>query len=216
MSHPASDQRLQKARASLASRLTFEQFLAKLSAKDRATAERRVKVLDDALDQPRADLWQRLACTLMTLAPHAAKLIGKQTLQIYIADGKYRMQVFALEDLQDGKFTVYAPDVLLEAIDLGLLSRRPTPFPPASADQFLIEPSKEPLEIKQLDKNTPGAPAHFKDMMGWNRKALRIILTATPSVAQVQTTELLCALGAAHFPATANTPTPRPSTGRQT
>src|SRR5439155_689494 len=66
----------------------------------------------------------RLACTMMTLAPHAAKLVGRETLQVYVADGpKYRMQVFALEDLQDGNMTVYCPDVLDEAVKAGLLSR---------------------------------------------------------------------------------------------
>jgi hypothetical protein len=58
----------------------------------------------------------------MTLAPHAAKLVGKQTAQIYVADRKYRMQVFALEDLQDGNFTVHCPDVLDEAVGSGLLA----------------------------------------------------------------------------------------------
>ena len=59
----------------------------------------------------------------MTLSPHAAKLVGKQTVQFYVADGKYRMQVFALEDLQDGNITVYCPDVLTEAVEAGLLVR---------------------------------------------------------------------------------------------
>ena len=73
----------------------------------------------------------------MTLAPFAAKLIGKQTLQLYIADGKYRMQVFALEDLQDGVFTIYCPDAVDEAMKLGLL-REARP----EGDQYVIEPSK--------------------------------------------------------------------------
>src|SRR5205823_13290893 len=115
------------------------EFLAKLPSKDRASAERRVSVLEAEPDQSRAHLWRRLACSLMTLAPFAAKLVGKQTLQIYVADGKYRMQVFALEDLQDGNFTVYCPDVLEEAQQAGLLSREPH----AEVDHYLIEPSRE-------------------------------------------------------------------------
>src|SRR5690242_8638776 len=118
-----SEQTLETARASLSHPMNFQEFLAKLPGKDRACAERRVTVLQAAADQTGAHLWRRLACSLMTLAPFAAKLVGKQTLQIYIADGKYRMQVFALEDLQDGHFTVYCPDVLNEAIQVGLLTR---------------------------------------------------------------------------------------------
>src|SRR5258708_763736 len=110
---------LTAARESLARRLSFEEFLAKLPPKDRVSAERRVTVLEAEPVPQRTDLWRRLACTLMTLSPHAAKLVGRQTVQFYIADGKYRMQVFALEDLQDGNMTIYCPDVLEEAVKAG-------------------------------------------------------------------------------------------------
>ena len=59
---------------------------------------------------------------MITLAP-VAKVIGKQTIQFFIPDGKYRMQVFALEDLQDGNMTVYCPDVIAECVQAGLLAR---------------------------------------------------------------------------------------------
>src|SRR3954468_21316829 len=120
---------LDAARESLSNPITFAEFLAKLSPKDRANAERRVGVLEALPDQSGAHLWRRLACSLMTLAPFAAKLVGKQTVQIYVADGKYRMQVFALEDLQDGSFTVYCPDVLEEVCRAGLLAPDPTGEP---------------------------------------------------------------------------------------
>src|SRR5437773_3843757 len=139
MPYLQSTRTLDTARASLSQPLSFREFLARLSPKDRASAERRVDVLEAVPDHSRAHLWQRLACSLMTLAPFAAKLVGKQTLQIYIADGKYRMQVFALEDLQDGNFTVYCPDVLREAEQLGLLIRDPR----ATAHEYVIESSKE-------------------------------------------------------------------------
>src|SRR5688500_12885555 len=130
MPNAADQSVLAAARESLAKPLQFSEFLAKLGSKDRASAERRVTVLAAAPDAARAALWQRLACSLMTLAPFAAKLIGKQTLQIYIADGKYRMQVFALEDLQDGDFTVYCPDVLDQAVKSGLLAPAPNAAEP--------------------------------------------------------------------------------------
>src|SRR4051794_32363118 len=91
-------------------RLSFEHFLINLSPKDRVSAEKRITALEVAGSKRLSEVWRRLACALMTLAPHAVKLVGKQTVQYYVADGKYRMQVFALEDLQDGNMTVYCPD----------------------------------------------------------------------------------------------------------
>src|SRR5438874_4919344 len=143
MPDPQPNLSLDAARASLAKPLTFAEFLAKLSPKDRSTAERRVSVLEAESDPARAHLWRRLACSLMTLAPFAVKLVGKQNLQVYVADGKYRMQVFALEDLQDGHFTLYCPDVLEEAVQAGLLALDPLSQP----DLYFIEPSKEQLLI---------------------------------------------------------------------
>ena len=195
MPYLQSTRTLDTVRASLSQPLSFREFLAKLSPKDRASAERRVDVLEAVPDHSRAHLWRRLACSLMTLAPFAAKLVGKQTLQVYVADGKYRMQVFALEDLQDGNFTVYCPDVLEEAAQAGLLA----PDPLSRPDLYLIEPSKEQLLIKQLDSKSVNPAPHYKDMTGWNRKAMRITLPPSPSPAQIEAAELLCALAAQHF-----------------
>jgi hypothetical protein len=135
----------------------------------------------------------------MTLAPFAAKLVGKQTLQVYVADGKYRMQVFALEDLQDGNFTVYCPDVLEEAAQVGLLALDPHPSP----GQYVIEPSREKLLVQRLDGKSLNPAPHYKDMTGWNRTALRITLPPSASPVQVEASELLCALAAQHFGHTA-------------
>ena len=58
----------------------------------------------------------------MTLAPHAVKLNSQQSAQFYVPDGKYRMQVFALEDLRDGNVNVYCGDVLKDALAAGVLT----------------------------------------------------------------------------------------------
>ena len=175
--------------------MAFDEFLKKLVARDRANAEKRVAVLEAEGSPERARLWRRLACSLMTLAPHAAKLVGKQTVQFYVADGKYRMQVFALEDLQDGNFTVYCPDVLGEAVDAGVLAR------PArgEANVYEVAGSDQTLRVEQLDKDSINPKAHYKDLTGWNRKALQITLPPSPSAAQVETTEMVCAMAAQHF-----------------
>jgi hypothetical protein len=166
-----------------------------------------VAVLEAEPDPTRAPLWRRLACALMTLAPHAAKFVGRQTVQFYVADGKYRKQVFALEDLQDGHLTVYCPDVLGEALESGLLA----PSPQTGQHLYLTRPAGDPLRVEPLDGDSLNPGAHFKDMTGWNRKALRLTLPPAASAAQVEAVELLCALAARRFaaPSTAST-TQRP------
>jgi len=187
--------RLATARAALAHPMNFETLLSKLSPKDRQNAERRVQVLEAEPDPSRAPLWKRLMSSLMTLAPHAAKLGGKQTAQFYIADGKYRKQVFAMEDLQDGHFTLYCPDIVEEAVKAGLLTRAGD----ADPNFFRVPSSKEVLRVEPLDGASQNPAPHYKDMTGWNRKALRITLPPGASPAQVEAAELLCALAAQHF-----------------
>lgn len=194
MANPPPARMLEEARESLARPLDFETFLAKLPPKDKVNAQRRVEVLEAEADPSRVGLWKRLACTLMTLAPHAAKLVGRQMIQFYVADGKYRMQVFALEDVQDGHFTIYCPDALQDAVHAGLIvgveEGEPQLYRLAGGDRLFIEP---------LDKDSLNSAPHFKDMVGWNRKALRVVLPPSPSPAQVEAAELLCAIAARHF-----------------
>ena len=195
MPNPAPRQSLAAARESLARPIDFAEFLARLPAKDRVNAEKRVAVLEAGPDPRRAALWRRLVCVLMTLAGHAAKFVGKQTVQFYVADGlRYRMQVFALEDLQDGYMTVYCPDALAEAVKAGVL----TPAD-AATHMYVIPTSNEPLRVESLDGNSLDPGAHFKDLTGWNRKALRVTLPPAPSAPQVEAAELLCAIAAQHF-----------------
>jgi hypothetical protein len=132
---------------------------------------------------------------MMTLAP-VAKIVGKQTIQFFVPDGRYRMQVFALEDLQDGNMTVYCPDVMEECVSAGLLVRHVT----GDDDTPLYETTGgEPLQIDALDKNTINPAAHFKDLIGWNRRAVRVTLSPSATRGQVEAAELICALAATHF-----------------
>jgi len=193
---------LSAARESLARPLDFADFLAKLAPKDRVSAEKRVAALEAGPDPTRAHLWRRLACSLMTLAPHAAKLVGQQTVQFYVPDGKYRMQVFALEDLQDGQITVYCPDVLEAAQRAGVLGKSTRlPGQPEEVDArvYAVGPAKEPLRVETLDKNSTNPAAHFKDMVGWNRRALRITLPPSASPALAEVVEMLCAIASQRF-----------------
>jgi hypothetical protein len=175
---------LAAASESVAHPMDFDEFLEKLSPKDRLNAEKRLAVLEAEPE----------ACSLMTLAPFA-KFVGKQTIQFYIPDGKYRMQVFALEDLQDGHFTIYSPNVLEEAAKAGVFA----PAPHTEPHMHMIEGTDEPLRIEPLDKNSINPGAHFKDMLGWNRKAVRITLPPSASRPQIDSAVLLCAIAAQHF-----------------
>lgn len=202
MPDPDAKHVLSAARESLSRPLDFTEFLAKLAPKDRASAEKRIAALEAGPDPERAHLWRRLACALMTLAPHAAKLVGQQTVQFYVADGKYRMQVFALEDLQDGHVTVYCPDVLEPAQQAGLLrqsARLPGQAEDADVRVYAVGAAKEPLRVELLDRNSLNPGVHFKDMVGWNRKAMRVTLPAGASAAQAEVVELMCAIAARRF-----------------
>jgi hypothetical protein len=189
---------LAAARAALAKPLRFEDFLAKLPPKERVNAERRVDAFAaEEQGAGRASMWQRLTCSLMTLAP-VAKVVGKQSIQFFIPDGKYRMQVFALEDLQDGNLSVYCPDAVAEAVAAGLLAQHDG-ADDADPATYVTIGHGEPLHVDALDKHTINPAPHFKDLMGWNRKALRITLTPGATPGQLEATELLCAIAASHF-----------------
>src|SRR4051794_21596633 len=70
MSEPQAQQILKAARQSLALPFDFDAFLAALVPKDRLSAERRVSVLKASNAPDGADVWMRLASTLMKLSAH--------------------------------------------------------------------------------------------------------------------------------------------------
>ncbi|HYO07649.1 MAG TPA: hypothetical protein VER17_01630 [Tepidisphaeraceae bacterium] len=186
---------LTEARAALATPIDFETFLNKLSAKDRTNAQRHVAACDaegPPSDGKHGALWRRLACALMTLAPHAIKFNGQQSAQFFIPDGKYRMQVFALEDLRDGKINIYCPNVLDDAVAAGLLARRADAA--TGTTRFVITGTDQALDVTELDGATPNPAAFYKDMLGWNRKAIRITLAVTATNPEIEAAEQLCAI----------------------
>ena len=172
----------------------FENFLAGVSARDRANIEKHVAVLDAEAGPGHAKSWRTLALVLRRFAPLAANTIGPQVIQFFIADGKYRMQVFALEDKRDGQILVYLPDVLAAAIKAGVLGKPIAGHP----DDYPIRANKgEALHVESLDaSNTPDPQPAIKHMLGWNRKALAITLLTNATPDQVSAAESLCALAA--------------------
>jgi hypothetical protein len=87
--------------------------------------------------------------------------------------------------------------VLGEAVDAGVLARPAKREAPA--DEYAVPGTGETLRIDSLDKDSLNPKAHFKDLTGWNRKALRITLPPSASAAQVEAAETVCAMAAQHF-----------------
>ena len=155
----------------------IDTLLTGLAGKDRSNIEKHLAVVDAEPDPEHGRLWRRLAVALRKFAPMPVQTIGQHAVQFFIADGKYRMQVFALEDGRDGKVTVYMPDVLADAEKAGA---------PLGV-----------IKAEVLDSsNTPNPSPHIKHMLGWNRKAVRVSLLTHASPQQVSATETLCAIAA--------------------
>src|SRR5687768_16854786 len=134
--------------AALSKPISYDDFCAKLSAKDRVNIERHVAACELEPDSRHAKVWKRVACSLMTLSPHAIKCNGQHSAQFYVPDGKYRMQVYAMEDLRQGVITIYCSNVIDEAVSAKIVSK------PKNKDEpnaFPINGSDETLNIEQLD-----------------------------------------------------------------
>jgi hypothetical protein len=185
---------LDRARAALEKPVSLDELLAKLSARDRTNVDRHLAALEAETDPKHAALWKRVAKTLATLAPHAITTTGQQAISFFIADGKYRMQVFALEDNRDGKVLVYAVDALDDAFKAQILK------PPAKGAP---DPTAHPISNGQAltvesltNENTPNPSAFYKHMLGWNRRAVRITLPHDATPQQIEAAEQLCAIAA--------------------
>ena len=117
----------------LVSAIRFEELIARLPARERGAVQRHEAVCED-MDPTHASLWRRMVCRLATLAPHAVRALGQHTLQFFIADGKYRQQVFALDDHRDSKIVIYGPDVLELALQEGILLPPPDAAEPRAME----------------------------------------------------------------------------------
>lgn len=183
---------LDSARSALSKPIELDVLLAKAGQKDRTNVEKHLAALDDE----HASLWRRLTRVMATLAPMAITTVGQQAVQFFIADGKYRMQVFAIEDLHDGQIVLYYPDVLAEAIKHKIIA--PEASIDEQPDRYSILASKgQLLHIEQMNgSNTSNPGAHYKNMLGWNRKALRIPIPVSATPAHIEALEDLAALAA--------------------
>jgi hypothetical protein len=173
----------------------YDEMVGKLSPKDRQNMEKQLTSYDVAGDKGRATLWKRLVGTMSDLAPGVPpKTSAQRTVQFFVPDGKWRMQVFAIEDRKDGVIAVYVEDVLAEALKAGVIAKGKRGGGPG---EYTAKGSETPIVVEQLDGKTEADPAPFyKDMLGWNRKALRVTLGGDAPEAHARVVERLCELAA--------------------
>jgi hypothetical protein len=169
----------------------FEQLLVRAGVKGRASLEKHLALCDAEPSPIHAELWKRLLVKMGTLAPMPVQMSGAQAVMFFVADGKYRLQIFALEDLRDGKIAVYLTDVLSEAVAAKLLKK--------SGSHYIAPHDKaNHLAVELINStNTPDPAPYFKHMIGWNRKAIKLAIDATnPDNAVAELIESLCELAA--------------------
>jgi hypothetical protein len=173
--------------------IDYEGFLAKLTPKDRLNIERHIAAIEELSTRNHAKLWKRLATAMMSMAPHSAKANGQQSMQFYIQDGKYRMQIFAIEDLRDGTIHVYAADAIDEATKAGMFTKAK---PGDEPNELRLAGSTDTLNVERLDGKVSNPAPFYKDMLGWNRRAVHISLPVMASDAQAEAAHKLLVMGA--------------------
>lgn len=171
----------------------FKSLVAKFSAKDRHSVERQLVARENSPVFGLAERWQRVVETLLILAPGIVKMTGTHTMQFYIADGKYRKQVFAVYTTPEGEITVCIPDIIDDAVAAGFIEATPMG---EAANDYRIVGSDETLKIDIVDGKTIDPQVFYKDMTGWNRRALCVILPPDSTRTQLRAVDDLCKLAA--------------------
>jgi hypothetical protein len=171
----------------------YETFLGQLSVKDLASVQRH----DERCAAEGADglhtLWKRLAGDMGRLAGHAAEALGQVVLKFYIADGKYKQQVFALEATRPGTIGVYLPDVVQGALRQKIMAAG------SAAHQYKVRGASGQVELLPIDAETKDLTA-CKGMVGWGRRALRVEMSVQTPEGHVRAVERMCALAAEGWP----------------
>jgi hypothetical protein len=174
----------------------YEAFLSKLSRKSLASVEAHVEASAAQAELGYGRQWKRLAAMLAKLAGHAIEASGQHVLRFYIADGKYKQQVFTLDDPRKGKIQVYLPDVLELAVERRLLE---APGEGEHGYAVVGEPGLR-LEIERVTSESKEVPEFVKAMLGWGRRALRVTIAAVGDDARAQAVGRLAELAAEGWP----------------
>ncbi|HEY7115509.1 MAG TPA: hypothetical protein VH475_02925 [Tepidisphaeraceae bacterium] len=200
----------------------YPSLLERMGQRDRQTVERHVASCEEEPSPDHANLWKRLACLLASIAggPGAAAAAasaagaadplpttksarqyevhaaGQRALQFFVPDGKYRRQVFALEDLRDGVLVVYSVDALDAALRAGAL-QGPVGTAEDGAGLYRIRGcgGDRTVKIQLLNAaNLGSAPDYFRHMVGWNRTALKVTVPITADDDELRSLNVLYAL----------------------
>ena len=178
----------------------MEGFYTGLAPRDRSNIEKHLAACDAEETPDHGRLWRRLALGMRRMVPTRLATTGKRAVQFFAADGKYRVQVFALEDARDGTLALYAADALDAAVAAGVLCAPVGAGDGATPDALLYEVCDLPgvtIKVEPLSAATSSAaPDYYRHMVGWNRKAVRITLPVDATPAQVRACEALLALAA--------------------
>ena len=170
----------------------YEAFLSRLGQKGVGIVTRHVELRQSDASQGFGRCWKRMAGMLAQLAPHAIETAGHQALKFHIPDGKYRQQVFALEDLGSGAIYVYLPDIVAAAIARKILR-------PGAADGHTYSVAGDAemkIELQLVTSDGADVPGFCKPMLGWGRRALKATLSVNAPEKQVRVLEKLCELAA--------------------
>lgn len=175
---------------------SYEAFFDRLDSSGRSNVDRHLAACQAEPTHEHVRLWKRLAAFLASLTPHSIRTTGQKAVQFYVADGKYRQQLFALEDMRDGKLSVYAVDALEAATRAGLFRPR-ADSPDQGSTYVLCDYPDEYLRIETLTAaTTTSAPDYYKHLLGWNRKAVRISIPTNATPAQILVVEGFCTIAA--------------------
>jgi hypothetical protein len=141
----------------------LRELLGRAAAKALTHIQRHLAALDAQDDGAHAALWRRIAASLGALAPLPIQTVGHSAIMFFVPDGKYRMQMFALEDQNDGRISVYLPDVLKQAIAKKIVRKGDAP-----GEYAIVRPIRNTLRIEALDSsNNPQRASlhdgHFND-----------------------------------------------------
>lgn len=174
----------------------YDAFFERLDTGSRANVDRHLAACQTDATRDHLRLWKRMVGFLASLTPHSIRTTGQRAVQFYVADGRYRQQLFALEDMRDGKLSLYAVDAIESATRAGLF--RPQSEGHDHATMFVLcEAPDEFMKIETLTAaTTTSAPEYYKHLLGWNRRAVRITIPTNATSAQIRAVEGFCTLAA--------------------
>lgn len=177
----------------------FEDFMARMSGSGRTAVERHLDACEKAMPPGHLRLWKQLVGLLGRLTPDAVPVAAARAVRFYVPDGKYKRQVFAVEDLRDGKLAIYMDDTRATAFREGVLGAQPdagSNLYPIGAGSAKAIPDRLAIDLLTA-AGTTSAPDYYKHMLGWHRSAIRITLETDPTAGQVRAAEAMCMIAAA-------------------